>query len=113
MAPLKFNFRGHITPEDKACSDYKTVPFDLPVPARWIKVRYRYSDRITADRIEGGNVIDIGIFDPRGADFPGGAGFRGWSGSDRQEFSISTESATPGYFPGPLPTGRYQVHLGL
>jgi predicted metal-dependent phosphoesterase TrpH len=110
---MLIKFTGHITPEDKARSDYYYVPFDLPVPARSLRVHYRYSDRITADKIEGGNVIDIGLFDPQGADFPGGAGFRGWSGSDRAEFSITTRNATPGYLPGPLPAGRYQVIFGL
>jgi hypothetical protein len=58
-------------------------------------------------------VIDIGLFDPRGSDFPGDAGFRGWSGSARQEFTIAPTEATPGYLPGPLPAGRYQIILGL
>jgi hypothetical protein len=111
--PLKFTFTGHITPEDKARSDYFYVPFDLPEPARRLSVEYGYSDRISADKTEGGNVIDIGIFDPRGIAFPGGQGFRGWSGSNRQAFTIASSQATPGYLPGPLPEGRYQIILGL
>jgi hypothetical protein len=110
---MRFHFDGHITPEDKAGSDYMLLPFDLPVPAQSLTVRYRYSDRITADKSEGGNVIDIGLFDPQGADFPGGAGFRGWSGSGRTEFTVGTTEATPGYIPGPLPAGRYHVIFGL
>jgi predicted metal-dependent phosphoesterase TrpH len=110
---MRHEFKGHITPEDKARSDYRYVPFELTAAAQSLTVRYRYSDRITADKTEGGNVIDIGIFDPRGADFPGGPGFRGWSGSNRAEFTIGTSGATPGYIPGPLPAGRYQIVLGL
>ena len=110
---MHLTFTGHITPEDKARSDYRYVPFDLPAPARRLHVRYRYSAPISHDKVEGGNVIDIGLFDPRGMDFPGGAGFRGWSGSDRQEFTITAAAATPGYLPGPLPAGRYHVILGL
>jgi hypothetical protein len=63
--------------------------------------------------VEGGNVIDLGLFDPRGSQFPGGPGFRGWSGSARSEFFVGSEEATPGYLPGPLPAGRYAVLLGL
>ena len=48
-----------------------------------------------------------------GIDFPGGSGFRGWSGSARSEFTISATEATPGYLPGPLPAGRYHIILGL
>jgi hypothetical protein len=110
---MQLNFRGHIAPEDKARSDYMLLPFDLPAPARSLTIRYDYSDRITADKIAGGNVIDIGLFDPQGTDFPGGAGFRGWSGSDRAEFTVGNGSATPGYIPGPLPAGRYHVIFGL
>ena len=68
---------------------------------------------MSSDQVEGGNVIDIGLFDPRGARFPGGEGFRGWSGSARSEFFVGIDEATPGYLPGPLPAGRYQVILGL
>lgn len=104
---------GHISQADKAQSDYAYIPFDLPQPAQRLTVRYRYSNPISSDRATGGNVIDIGLFDPRGADFPGGAGFRGWSGSARTGFTITPTDATPGYSPGPLPAGRYQIILGL
>lgn len=115
MSSKKLNLvlEGHITPADKARSDYLYLPFELPAPACRLHVRYRYSDAMSADQREGGNVIDIGLFDPRGAEFPGGAGFRGWSGSARSEFTITPTDATPGYLPGPLPAGRYQIILGL
>jgi hypothetical protein len=106
-------FEGHVTPADKRRSDYLYVPFELPEPASRLRVQYRYSAAISASQHGGGNVIDIGLFDPRGSGFPGGAGFRGWSGSNRREFTITPTAATPGYLPGPLPAGRYQVILGL
>jgi len=110
---MKVVFRGHVTPADKKHSDYIYVPFELPEPASRLRVQYRYSAAISASQQGGGNVIDIGLFDPRGTDFPGGAGFRGWSGSNRREFTITPTAATPGYLPGPLPAGRYHVILGL
>lgn len=113
MGRLQCTLTGHVTPADKARSDYVYVPFDLPAPATALRVRYRYSDPISAAQTSGGNVFDIGLFDPRGAEFPGGAGFRGWSGSARSEFTITPDDATPGYLPGPLPAGRYQILLGL
>ncbi|MFQ5856083.1 MAG: CehA/McbA family metallohydrolase [Anaerolineae bacterium] len=105
--------KGHITPTDKARSDYLYLPFELPAPASRLHVQYSFSASISSDQREGGNVIDIGLFDPRGADFPGGAGFRGWSGSARRKFTITPASGTPGYLPGPLPAGHYQIILGL
>src|SRR5689334_22137569 len=113
MPTFQTILRGHVTADNKARQDYAYIPFDLPQPARRLHVRYVYSDPISSDETEGGNVIDLGIFDPRGAEFPGGLGFRGWSGSARCEFSLSPTGATPGYLPGPLPAGRYQVILGL
>lgn len=110
---FKQTFTGHIAPEDKARSDYLYVPFELPEPARRLTVRYEYSRRMHHGQVEGGNVIDIGLFGPQGSEFPGAAGFRGWSGSDRLTFTVGTEEATPGYLPGPLPAGEYQVALGL
>lgn len=104
---------GHVTQADKAQSDYYYVPFVLPTAARRLHVRYTYSAPMSSDQVTGGNVIDLGLFDPRGHEFPGGAGFRGWSGSARTEFTITPETATPGYLPGPLPAGEYQVILGL
>jgi hypothetical protein len=110
---MNLTLSGHITPADKERSDYAYIPFDLPEPARRLHVRYHYSAPISSDEREGGNVIDIGLFDPRGTGFPGGPGFRGWSGSARGEFSISWTEATPGYLPGLLPAGRYHIILGL
>jgi len=108
---------GHITQADKSRSDYAYIPFDLPQPATRLTIRYSYSAAMSSNQTEGGNVIDIGLFDPKGTEFPGGAGFRGWSGSARNEFTLTSIDATPGYlpgpFPGPLPAGRYQVILGL
>jgi hypothetical protein len=104
---------GHVTPADKAHSDYRLVEFELPQPARRLQVQYRYSNPISSDQRIGGNVIDIGIFDPRGTAFPGAAGFRGWSGSAREGFTLAPADATPGYLPGPLPAGRYHIILGL
>ncbi|NJN81613.1 MAG: CehA/McbA family metallohydrolase [Caldilineaceae bacterium] len=113
MNTFRIRLHGHVTQADKARSDYFYLSFDLPSPARSLHVRYDYSARMSSDQTEGGNVIDIGLFDPSGADFPGGAGFRGWSGSARSEFTVANHEATPGYLPGPLPAGRYQVVLGL
>jgi hypothetical protein len=113
MNTTSITLRGHFTQADKARSDYAYLPFHLPQAARRLHVRYRYSAAMSSDQVHGGNVIDIGLFDPRGYEFPGGAGFRGWSGSARSEFTIGLDEATPGYLPGPLPAGEYQVILGL
>ncbi|MFN8475255.1 MAG: CehA/McbA family metallohydrolase [Anaerolineae bacterium] len=58
-------------------------------------------------------VVDMGLFDPRGIAFLAGDGFRGWSGSARRRAVLTESAATPGYLPGPLLPGRWHVILGL
>lgn len=93
-----------VTPADRERSPYLLVPFDVPVGTRRIEVDYGHEE---------GGTIDLGLVDPRGAGFPGFAGFRGWSGSARREFAITPDAATPGYLPGPIQPGTWQVVLGL
>jgi hypothetical protein len=75
-------------------------------------VRYDYDDRVDSDPlITGGNTLDIGLFDERGI-APGSRGFRGWSGSERLEFTIDADWATPPYLRGPIGAGTWHVLLG-
>jgi len=88
------------------------VPFEVPAHTGRIDVRYSYDAAISSDpTLSGGNTIDIGIIDPRGAQFLT-QGFRGWSGSARQQFHIAEASATPGYMPGPIQAGTWYICLG-
>ncbi|HEX9018680.1 MAG TPA: hypothetical protein VF806_05815, partial [Anaerolineaceae bacterium] len=92
---------------------YFHVPFDVPENATRLEVAFQYDARISSDpTVTGGNTIDLGVFDARGIDFLS-AGFRGWSGSEREHFFITHQDATPGYLAGPLNPGRWHVLLGL
>jgi hypothetical protein len=77
---------------------YRYLPVDVPAGAGALTVSLAY------DRDAG--VLDLGCFDPAG-------GFRGWSGGARETFTVSADWATPGYLPGPLVPGAWQVALGL
>ncbi|MFI9720498.1 CehA/McbA family metallohydrolase [Streptomyces sp. NPDC052396] len=90
--------------------DYVYLPVEVPSGVREIAVAYSY-DRPEVPAGTQGNACDIGIFDERGTGL-GGAGFRGWSGGARSEFSISAEQATPGYLAGPVRPGRWHIVLG-
>lgn len=90
-------WRGCWTREDREENYYRYLPFELPNCATGVTVRLAY-DRRSA-------VLDLGCFDPNG--------FRGWSGGERDEFSITETWATPGYLPGRLPGGKWLVCLGL
>jgi hypothetical protein len=85
-------------PADRAGSRYRYLPVDVPAGSGAVTVSLDY------DRSAG--VLDLGCLDPDG-------GFRGWSGGARSTFTIAADWATPGYLPGPLVPGQWQVALGL
>jgi hypothetical protein len=70
---------------------------DVPPGTETLTVTLSY------DRSAG--VLDLGCAGP--------AGFRGWSGGARSTYGIGRAAATPGYLPGPMEPGTWQVLLGL
>jgi hypothetical protein len=105
--------RGHASVADKARSDYSYLSFEVPSGTRRIHVHYDYTRTSMAESRRGQeNILDIGVFAPDPATGRPEA-FRGWSGGARTEFFIEPASATPGYLPGPLPEGIWQIILGL
>jgi hypothetical protein len=91
---------------DRGSGRYQYVPIEVPEGTSRLTVEYRY------DRAEGANVIDLGLFEPGTLDLVT-ARERGWSGSERSSVTVAPGFATPGYWPGPLPAGRWNVQLGL
>lgn len=87
---------GEITGADH--ETYREIPFDVPEGVERITVRVAYDK---ANR----TVIDLGVWDPQR--------FRGWSGGNRDRFTLSGSDATPGYLPGALPAGRWHVQFGV
>jgi hypothetical protein len=88
---------GTWTLEDRFASAYQYLPVEVPPGTAALKVRLEYA--------RAGAVIDLGCM--------GAAGFRGWSGGARESFVLAPGSATPGYLPGELEPGGWQVMLGL
>ncbi|MFD9408666.1 CehA/McbA family metallohydrolase [Streptomyces sp. NPDC059989] len=99
--------RGTIPP---GAPDFVYVPLEVPPGIRELRVSYRYEKPPTPPGTPG-NALDIGLFDQRGTAL-GGRGFRGWSGGARSEFFLRGDDATPGYLPGPLEPGRWNLALG-
>jgi len=96
--------RGSFTQADER--HYSHVPFLVPDGVRAITIAYDYSDRIPSDPLVlGGNTLDIGLFDSRGA-------YRGWSGSHKLQFTVSDTWATPAYVAGPVHAGTWRLLLG-
>jgi hypothetical protein len=108
--PIVLVLEGVIPPEKHW--KYVYLPFDVPENIGRIDVSYSYDAAIGSDpQLSGGNTIDIGIFDARGYEAHS-AGYRGWTGSARQSFFIALDEATPGYMPGPIQAGTWNIILG-
>lgn len=98
-------FEGVVTPADRANSPYLYLPFQVPSDTTHLSVSYDFD--------ETGSILDLGLFDPALGPFPSRTGFRGWSGSARRSVFVARDEATPGYIPGELAPGTWQVVLGL
>ncbi len=95
-----------VTAVDAAAGPYLPVPLEIPAGTTRIDVAMAYAKA-------GDCIIDLGLMDPRATGFPSPAGFRGWSGGARDGFFVATDDATPGYVPGPIPSGAWTILLGL
>ena len=108
------SFSGHLRPEDVRPQPYIYHPFDVPPGTTRIDITYGFNDPAGGDFNEiPGNLLDIGVFDPRGLDFLEGKGFRGWAGAKRREFFLTPDEASPGFLRGPLTPGRWNIILGF
>ncbi len=103
---IRFGREWVFYPEDALSEPYRLWPFSVPSGIKTIEIQYSYDK----DRE---NIIDLGLFDSRGAEFLQGRGFRGWSGSAKDRVIVSEKWATPGYLPGPIYPGTWHILLGL
>jgi PHP domain len=88
---------GRWTLEDRFSSPWHYLPFEVDGGACALRVELEYE--------RSGAIMDLGCFGP--------AGFRGWSGGARRAFVITPDAATPGYLPGELEPGTWQIVIGL
>ncbi len=89
----------HTTLTGKQHQSYVDLPFDVPSGVARITVAFRYtgSDERT--------VVDFGVEDPER--------FRGWSGGNKDGFTLSATDATASYLPGAIIPGRWTLLLGV
>ncbi|MFD9906177.1 CehA/McbA family metallohydrolase [Streptomyces sp. NPDC059063] len=90
--------------------DFVYLPVEIPRGVQQLHVAYTYQKPPVPPGTVG-NALDIGVFDERGTAL-GGRGFRGWSGGARTEFFVRADDATPGYIPGPVRAGTWNIALG-
>ncbi len=111
----KIVLEGHFDAADRTADEFPLLPFEVPAGIARLHLCYQVNRQLSGDKVgwQEGNIVDIGLFDPRGAEFLSAKGFRGWSGTARQEFAIAADEATPGYLPGFIQPGTWHVVLGL
>jgi len=98
--------------EEGETGTLRHVPFEVPKGVDQFRMTVAYNDRIeSTPNVHGGNTLDIGLFDEQGI-AAGGPGFRGWSGSSRQEIVIGKTWSTPPYKAGAIKPGEWNVLLG-
>lgn len=89
--------RGAITEANR--ETYVEVPFTVPDGVVRVSVEFSYTEH------EHQTTVDLGLFD--------GERFRGWSGGNKNAFTISETDATPSYLPGPVRPGVWKLILGV
>ena len=98
--------KAHFTPKQQQVDRYVQVPFDVPAGTTRVDIELKY------DKAGGANVVDLGLFEP-GSLALGTKKFRGWTGGERSAIFVSNSDSTPGYWPGPIQAGTWNVGLGL
>jgi hypothetical protein len=88
---------GIWTLEDRLASPLHYLPVEVAPGTAALRVELEYE--------RAGAILDLGCFGP--------SGFRGWSGGARGSFVIAEDAATPGYLPGAVQPGLWQVAIGL
>jgi len=80
-------------------NSYVEAPFTVPAGIASVTVTFSYTEK------DQHTALDLGLFDPER--------FRGWSGGNKNHFTLSTTNATPSYLPGPLPSGQWKLIIGV
>ncbi|MGC8550906.1 MAG: CehA/McbA family metallohydrolase [Acidobacteriaceae bacterium] len=78
---------------------YFSIPFQVPAGVHRITVRF------THDKQAEHTALDLGIADPER--------FRGNSGGNKQQFTISEADATPSYLPGAIIPGKWKLLISV
>jgi len=89
---------GRWTQEHRFESAWHYLPVEIGPGTAGLRVELEYEP-------DAGAVLDLGCLGP--------GGFRGWSGGARTWFAITAETATPGYLPGEIEAGLWQVMIGV
>jgi hypothetical protein len=80
-------------------NSYIEAPFEVPTGIERLALVFHYTGKTE------GVTLDVGIEDPHQ--------FRGWSGGNKDRFTLSASDATPSYLPGEIIPGRWRLLIGV
>jgi hypothetical protein len=100
---IVFTKEGHI--EKNEIFNLIYIPIEIPKGINSISVQQIYNEGEGANK----NVLNMGIYDPRGYEVGNPKGFRGWSGGAKTSFFVTNMDASTGYIAGPIYSGVWQV----
>lgn len=78
---------------------YIKVPFLVPAGVRRVTLTFAYTEK------DQHTALDLGMLDP--------AGLRCWSGGNKSVLTVGLSDATPSCLPGAIPTGTWNVLIGV
>src|SRR5262249_32899108 len=78
---------------------YVKVPFPVPAGTERVTIAFQYTGK------EQHTVLDLGLLDP--------AGLRCWRGGNKSLLTTGLSDATPSCLPGAIPTGTWNVLIGV
>lgn len=78
---------------------YVQVPFAVPVDTERVTITFSYTEK------EQHTNLDLGLLDP--------AGLRCWSGGNKSTLTVGLSDATPSCLPGAIPSGTWNVLIGV
>jgi hypothetical protein len=96
-APPNLVLHGEVRPSQN--QTYIEAPFIVPNGVHRISVSFHNLGR------DQHTVLDLGIADP--------LRFRGSSGGNKDQFTLSETDATPSYLPGAIPAGRWKLIIAV
>jgi hypothetical protein len=95
---VKYEFKGRLTAENS--HQYRSHSFAVPEGATRLDIDFQYAPKRSGSY---GNLLTLSLFDPHGER---GTGHRG---QPNQHITISAGEATPGYIPGSLQAGSWDI----
>jgi hypothetical protein len=78
---------------------YIEVPFQVPANTQRVTIHFSYTGK------EQHTALDMGLLDP--------AELRCWSGGNKSTLTVSLSDATPSCLPGVLPSGTWNILIGV